>query len=44
MFGQPSLCFLTPRDSVPVDNLASIVVDFFVTNCVLGEAAPGFVM
>jgi hypothetical protein len=43
MFGQPSLCFLTPRDSVAADKLTAVVVDFFVSNCLIGEVAPGYV-
>ena len=37
MFGQPSLCHLSPRG-----RKKPAVVDFFVHNCELAEAAYGF--
>jgi hypothetical protein len=38
MFGQPSLCFISPRDSLSTSALSTVVVDWFAHNCAIGSA------
>jgi hypothetical protein len=41
MFGQPSLCYLGPRESLRAAQLSSLVCDFFVNNCEISTAPHG---
>lgn len=42
MFGQPSLCHVSPRGTVLKTLNGGVVVDAFVHNCMLSKSAAGF--
>lgn len=41
MFGQPSLCHIHPRDSLPLTALTSLICDVFVHNCDVSDTSHG---